>query len=317
MHHPTPKEAPVKKLVYLAVAAGLAACAHEPPPEPNSPEMHTTSAVVANPAPAPPPPAAEVPGVQTYDSPFIPVAPERAPAQPAPPGSGVSTDAWRASLFDAALEITTLTTEQRAEIRALATRERAQMVDVRAARIALYAALADEVQSGNVSSSSLSLQVNALAGAIARAEPTRRESLDRLHAILTDAQRQELVRTAESQLQTSQGHEGEDPRPDLGVLAWSDDITPTQESRIRTALRTLPHPPGDARATAQNEYTNMLEAFKAPSFVMNDSMRAKSQDEIRRRVNEPVLVAEEVSPILTQPQRAAAAKTLRAEADAM
>ncbi len=299
----------------VAIALGLAACT--PADGEGSPaaypSLRVTSATM-DPAPPRPTEASRAPATTDFNALDFPPpqgGPPPPPVAPLPPPNGPLAEPWRDDLVQSALELHSLTPDQKSQIEALARRRETQSADVRSARAALIGALADQLGIGNVSASYLAPDVQRLASAIQSREPADREVLENLHAVLTGGQRRELVRAAEAHLQTMQGQDGEEEHPQLGWFGRNVELTRGQETQIETALRRLREPPEDARADAQDRYTRLLEAFKGNTFVMTEAMRASGRDTTLRRVGSTVRVAEAVAPVLTAEQRAAAAAALK------
>jgi len=219
-----------------------------------------------------------------------------------------TSEPWRDDLFASALDLRSLTPEQRVSVQSLIARRQTATDEVRTARAALVNALASQLEAGTPGTLALAPEIQAVVSAMRRAEPANRELLETLHATLSGPQRAELVASAESKIEMVQGQDGDDPRPDLGWIGRNVNLTPDQTSKAETRLASLREPPEMGKAEAQARSMRTLEAFKGTGFVGSE---AALTDAAHRRINRLVGVVQAVAPVLSAEQRAAAAAALR------
>jgi Spy/CpxP family protein refolding chaperone len=229
------------------------------------------------------------------------------------------------NLLHASLQLPSLSSAQRQQIEALLSQERSAHANVESARAALLTAVASGIDAGKVDPTSLQPKVSAVASAIAADEPGEDAALEKLHAILTPAQRTELVQQVTSHM----GHTGGDagrrdggagrghgggPGGPLGTLNLSD----AQKQQIHTAMQSAHQAPSDAEKNEMKTYfearKQMLQAFEGDRFVMRELVPPKPADAIQREADRIVTLASAATPVLTADQRSTASAKLRAMA---
>jgi Spy/CpxP family protein refolding chaperone len=243
-------------------------------------------------------------------------SPAPPPSVDAGPGAGHHGHHGRGDLLRASLHLDSLTTAQRQQIEALAQQERATHANVAAARGQLLQALATRVAAGSVDDAALAPSVQAVEGAIEADEPGDRASLEKLHAILTPAQRVELVTRIESHT-----HRAVERAPDAGGpggmrggLLWGHalDLTPAQRDQIKANLASSgPAVDKSVWKEARESRQHVLEAFKGDRFVMNEGAPQKDPRMGEQGIEHIVRIAKASAPVLTAEQRATAAAKLQ------
>jgi Spy/CpxP family protein refolding chaperone len=243
-------------------------------------------------------------------------SPEPAPSADASPGGGHHAHHGRGDLLRASLHLDSLTTAQRQQIEALAQQEHATHANVAAARSQLLQALATRVAAGSVDDAALAPSVQAVEGAIQADEPGDRAALEKLHAILTPAQRVELVSRIESRTHRAMervadagGTEGM-----RGGFLWGHalDLTPAQRDQIKANLASsAPAVDKSVWKEAREGRQHVLEAFKGDRFVMNEVAPQKDPRVIEQGIEHIVRIAKASAPVLTSAQRATAAAKLQ------
>jgi len=238
-----------------------------------------------------------------------------APADQAPraPLDDPSVEPWH-PLFDAAGALSSLTPLQQTRLQALVRRRITANADVRAARSLLLSAVADAMDSGNVSQAAVAPAEQQLASAMETAESANRRLLEDLHTLLTPAQRSDLVSRARPRIGGQQDRRRGDGTAAYyaGWVSKQLDLTTAQEVQIEETLRTLEE--GSGRATIDEEREEgerVLDAFEGGSFVMRQVVPARSAAAIRPRIARVVAMARAVAPVLTTEQRALAVSKLR------
>ena len=220
-------------------------------------------------------------------------------------------------LVRASLHLDSLTTAQRQQIETLIQQEQATHANVAAARSQLLQALASRVAAGSVDEAALAPNVQAVEGAIQADQPVDRAAVEKLHAILTPAQRVELVTKIESHEHRGMARSADAGAPDGGRGAefmWGRalSLTPAQRDQIKVNLRsTGPTVNRSVWQEARESRQHVLEAFKADRFVMNEVTPQKDPRIIDQGVERIVRVAKASAPVLTPEQRAAAAAKLQ------
>jgi Spy/CpxP family protein refolding chaperone len=222
-------------------------------------------------------------------------------------------------LVGAALGDVPLTASQRTQIEKLAVEADARHGAARTARQDLMLAVAAEVQSGAIDRSALKPKIDALAAALAQAQPADRASLEQLHALLSADQRTAFVDALEARV----GESKDKLRSGHPLRQWADELklTDDQQAQIRTALRdrfqTSGHGGANERPWAAGGHAGakVLAAFKQDRFVMDEVAPAKDIAQSAAKMSDHFLgLAETVLPILTPDQRALAAAKIREKA---
>ncbi|MGO8998650.1 MAG: hypothetical protein ACLQVI_35455 [Polyangiaceae bacterium] len=240
------------------------------------------------------------------------------PAADAGPGPGHAGHRGHGDLLRASLHLDSLTASQRQGIEALVQQERAAHANVTTARSQLFQALATRVAAGSVDDVALAPNVQAVEGAIQADEPGDRAALEKLHAILTPAQRVELVTKIESRFAHARGgHEHADggaPRFERGPGRWERglNLTSSQVDQIKVNLRSIgPTPDKSVWKEARESQRHVLEAFKGDRFVMNEVAPQRDPRIVDQGVEGIVRIAKASAPVLTPEQRTAAAAKLQ------
>jgi len=219
-------------------------------------------------------------------------------------------------LLGASLRLNSLSAAQRQQIESLIAQESTTHANVRLARGQLMQAVANGIDAGSVNDKSIAPNVQAVEGAIAGDEPSDRATLEKLHAVLTPAQRVELATRIESRVAKMEEHRAEakdkGPRENVGPWAHGLGLSDAQRDQITANLASAKPAVDD---TLRNEeratHQHVLEAFKGDRFVMNEVAPAKDPRLIAGEVEGMVRVAKASAPVLTVDQRATASAKLR------
>jgi Spy/CpxP family protein refolding chaperone len=209
-------------------------------------------------------------------------------------------------LVGAALHVQSLTAEQRTQIDQLVQERRAAAIPVRQADAQVLTVLAQQVESAKVDPQSLGPSLSAERAAAVQERDVDRATLNRLHAILTPAQRNELVDSVEAH----EGAHGAQGRPDGGARERSGalklGLTQEQKAQIRANLAA--ERPAHDRTAKRGQMRASLESFRGDSFDGNAMAHAEG------RGAREVHLAGAMVPVLTPQQRAAFATALRQRA---
>jgi Spy/CpxP family protein refolding chaperone len=231
----------------------------------------------------------------------------------------------RGDLLRASLRLDSLSAAQRQQIEGLVQQEKAAHANVTTARSQLLEAVAGRVAAGNVDDVALAPSVQAVEGAIQADEPGDRAALEKLHGILTPAQRVELVNKLESHEHgRREGEAHEHGRGDAGPQAGGEgrggrgmwgralNLTDAQKQQIEVNLKSIGPAPDKANwKEAREAHKRVLEAFKGDRFVMNEVAPPRDPRQIEQGVERVVRLAKASTPVLTPEQRATAAAKLR------
>jgi Spy/CpxP family protein refolding chaperone len=235
------------------------------------------------------------------------------------PGARHHKHHGRGDPLHASLRLESLSASQRTQIEQLVASEKAATANVRAARGQLTQAVAAGLGSGNVSEQTVAPQLQAVEGAIQAEEPVMRGTLEKLHAILTPAQRTELVgkieaREAKMQARMAEHREaGASQAKEGGVGPWGRalGLTDAQRAQIKANLGGAPAVDPALRLEARTERERVIEAFKGDRFVMNEIAAPKDPRLINEEAARMVRLAKAAAPVLTAEQRATAAAKLQ------
>jgi len=225
-------------------------------------------------------------------------------------------------ILGAALKLDSLTPEQRGQIEQLVAARKAAGVGERQADAQLLTVLAQQTESARVDAQAQAPAIAAERVASMNEMQVDRAALVRLHAILTPAQRAQLVDAVEAHAGGRGGHAGQ------GAEGWKRgrgpqgagengggfergggklQLSPEQRAQIRAAMGPMPEK-GEMQAKMQAKRAAMheaLESFRGDAFqpgaMVHGEMRAER--EVRR--------ANAMISVLTPNQRATFADQLR------
>jgi Spy/CpxP family protein refolding chaperone len=230
----------------------------------------------------------------------------------APPGRG---HGW----FGQALRLDSLTADQRASIERVLQAERAATTPVRQARARVLTTLALQVEAGALDPGQLAPQVESQEGAARAALPATRDAIQKIHDILTPAQRSELVDAIESH-GPRHAHDGGAATTPLDHFGAKLGLTAAQKQQIASNLQAAreahataadPAAPGGGRWRTRRAW---LESFRSDSFRASSLSGDDAQAVMDRRRNRVEEVIQAAIPVLTPAQRAEVATHLRARA---
>ncbi|MDP9151114.1 MAG: hypothetical protein M3O36_14390 [Myxococcota bacterium] len=206
-----------------------------------------------------------------------------------------------------------VTAEQRTAMEGLVRARQAAALPVRQANAHVLLQLAQQVEQASIDDQALAPTVAAEESAAAAESAVARDTLTRLHALLTPAQRAQLVerlKTARDGPRESagEGHE----RHHRGDWGRKLALTAEQRTQVAANLRQAFHGKEGERAAdghvAEHGRPRALESF------VGDSFDASSLVHVERRGEREETVAKAILPVLTPAQRAAFASRLRAHA---
>jgi Spy/CpxP family protein refolding chaperone len=222
----------------------------------------------------------------------------------------------RMGLVGAALKLDSLTPAQRTAIEQLAQTRRTAEIPVRQADAQVLTVLAQQVEQAAINRAALAPSVAARESAAVGARSVDLDTAQKLHDLLSPAQRSQLVDGIEARFQGhgDAGEGGHDHGDRLGMIAKKLGLTDQQKATIASNFRAERQAEGD---TAQHPDFRAagkawLESFRGDAF--NASASAPSGTMMGRRANRMEDLLAAAVPVLTPAQRAEVASHLRARA---
>jgi Spy/CpxP family protein refolding chaperone len=215
----------------------------------------------------------------------------------------------REGLVGAALKLDSLTPEQRSSIEQLVQARRDAGAAVRHADARVLDELAQQVEQAKIDTGALEPGLSAERSAAVTESAVEKDTLTRLHAVLTPAQRAQVVDALEAQGSRKAahggGHRGEHPEGG-GKLG----LTPEQKTQIRANLRAEAPAPGERTKTPHNpgQWRTAIESFRGDAFDAASLVHVEARGEHAEKL------ATAMVPVLSPGQRATFAGELRARA---
>ncbi|MGA7120044.1 MAG: hypothetical protein WBY94_08105 [Polyangiaceae bacterium] len=230
--------------------------------------------------------------------------------------------AHRGGLLAAALQLDSLTADQRTAIEGLKAQRRASAVPVRAANAQVLTILAQEVEQGAVDPKALAPALSAEDSAAAAESAAEESAMKQLHALLTPAQRGQLVDAVEASAGQAPGdrggaHHGHRSGNRGGEGAWGAKLglTPEQKAKIAANLAAeKAEQAGQAGAVDGGSRTHeaaLAARRQALESFRGDSFDAAALVRVQHRGDRIEKIAEAMVPVLTPAQRATWASGLR------
>lgn len=230
-----------------------------------------------------------------------------------------------------ALQLDSLSHAQRAAIEQLAQDQRAARTPVRQADARLLTTLAQQVESGAIDRQALAPGVQARQTAALAARAEERDVIQKLHDLLTPAQRSALVDSVESLAQgpsaQGPGDGGGARRDRLDRVAARLGLTPSQRQQIASNLKAEraehgqhgqhggeTHPSEADRVARRERRKAWLESFRDDEFRVSSGVGDGGQPAMDRRMARAQDLLQAAVPVLTPAQRAQVASRLRARA---
>ncbi|HLK35228.1 MAG TPA: hypothetical protein VKU41_00660 [Polyangiaceae bacterium] len=209
----------------------------------------------------------------------------------------------RAGLPGAALRLDSLSADQRSAIEALVTQRKTAAVPVRQADAQVLTVLAQQVEQAKIDPQGLTQGLAAEQTAVNAETTVDRDTLNKLHSILTTAQRNQLADRLESmrrpETKGAGSHAEGEHRFGHGL-----DLTQEQRSAIAANLRAEQ----GAGAAQASKPRALLDAFRADSFDATTYVAGRGPGQHMEKL------AAAMVPVLSPAQRATFASHLRAKA---
>jgi Spy/CpxP family protein refolding chaperone len=211
----------------------------------------------------------------------------------------------RGGLLGAALKLDSLTPEQRTQIEQLVSQRRAAGVPVRQADAQVLTVLAQQVEAAKVDKAALAPSLAAEKSAAMAERQVDAAVLAKLHAILTPAQRGQLVDGIEAKM--AQGGRVREPGAAKERFGAKLGLSDQQKAEIKANLQAERGPMGQ-RPEMRGKGKAALESFRGDSF------EAVALARVEKRGGREARLTEAMIPVLTPNQRATVAGHLRSRA---
>jgi Spy/CpxP family protein refolding chaperone len=224
----------------------------------------------------------------------------------------------RTGLVGAALKLDSLTPAQRTAIEQLAQTRRTAEVPVRQADAQVLTVLAQQIEQASINRAALAPTVSARETAAVAARNVDLDTVQKLHDLLTPAQRGQLIDGIEAHFQ---GHadagkgEGGHGGGHLGMIAKKLGLTDQQKAQIASNLRAERQAEGTPaqRPDFRGAGKAWLESFRGDAFSASASA-ANAPQMMEHRANRMEDLLTAAVPVLTPAQRSELATHLRARA---
>jgi Spy/CpxP family protein refolding chaperone len=220
----------------------------------------------------------------------------------------------------AALGTVSLTADQKSQLETVESTLHTQFAPVRAARVALRSAIADQVATGNLNPTALATPLANLAQAAASTKPAVQAAANALYATLTPTQREQLVAAMKQQREAfdGQGHlHAHHAR--LKKLAAELNLTSDELASIRAAMKAqwAGHTKGELGQQFSGRRQRMQTlalaftgpAFDAAALDVGSGLATRAEQGPEHKVK----MLSVMLPILTADQRQQLAQILRSE----
>ncbi|HEX4448286.1 MAG TPA: Spy/CpxP family protein refolding chaperone [Polyangiaceae bacterium] len=227
----------------------------------------------------------------------------------------------REGLIGAALKLDSLTPAQRTSIEQLVQTRRTAEVPVRQADAQVLTALAQQVEQASIDRNALAPMVTARESAAVAARTVDLDTVQKLHDILTPAQRGQLVDGVEAHFGQNAGKgqgDGKGPGHEhgrLGMIAKKLGVTDQQKAQIMANLRAERPARADAgaRPDFRAEGRAWLDSFRGDTFTAS-AAGANMQERVEKRADRMEDLLTAAVPVLTSAQRSELATHLRTRA---
>jgi Spy/CpxP family protein refolding chaperone len=218
----------------------------------------------------------------------------------------------RGGLLGESLTLDSLTAEQRSAIEQLVQQRRAAGVPAREADARVLVQLAQQVEQASIDAQALAPNLAAEGSAAAAQSAVERDTLNRLHALLTPAQRNQLVDRVEAEHKPTARAEGKDKEGQEHHPRWGLKLglTAQQKAQIHTNLQAE----RGANAGDGDEHAERAMRHAALEAFRGDSFDASALVHVERRGEHAEKLARAMVPVLSPAQRATLANQLRARA---
>ena len=210
-----------------------------------------------------------------------------------------------------ALQDVDLRDDQRADVVALMEDTRKRLAPLRLERAKLLRDAAAAVRAGGVDETAIRSRVKTLKAAFDQAKPGLIQNLNKLHGLLDEDQRRQLVDALHERIKTRMHGHGPGahggPHKFLKRLAAKLGLTGRQEDNIRARLKEeFPHHPAEARKRHQkirDEMRAAAEAFVADGFDAAKLALWSHHERQEQHLDKIIGVSKVVLPVLSIEQR--------------
>jgi Spy/CpxP family protein refolding chaperone len=242
-------------------------------------------------------------------------------APPASPPPSAAEQRGPAGVLRLAIDEVDIDADQRADALAIVDDFRAASEPARAERRRVIAALADRIAAGSLTPADAEAALAGFDNAGKLAAPALQDTANRLHALLDEGQREELLSALRDTFRERFRGEG-GPRERLRKIAEELQLSEAQRDSIRAKVRAeMERARPAARERMQRAHERMEEladAFVSDSFDAKALGLGQEGATLRRAFAESLLrVTAAVLPELSPAQRQALAEIVRARGEAM
>jgi Spy/CpxP family protein refolding chaperone len=215
-------------------------------------------------------------------------------------------------LVGQALKLDSLTPGQRTAIEQLVQTRRTAEAPVRQADAQMLTVLATQVEQASINRQALAPTMQARETAAVAARSVDLDTMQKLHDLLTPAQRGQLVDAVEAH---AHGHKGGHGEGRLGRIAKELGLTDQQKQQIASNFRTERTAEGDAgsRSDPHGARKAWLDSFRGDAFSASGA-GASAKDAVERRADRVTDLLTAAVPVLSPAQRAQLANHLRERA---
>jgi Spy/CpxP family protein refolding chaperone len=205
-------------------------------------------------------------------------------------------------ILGAALKLDSLSAGQRTQVEQLVQARRTASAPVRQADAQLLTVLAQQVESARVDAQAQAPSLAAERAAAMSEQQVDRTTLAQLHAILTPAQRNQLVDTIEARASQGRPAGEREARAGKGFDGARLGLTPEQKAQIRANLGEMHR---GERGERRGQMHAALESFRGDSFDASAMVHVERKGDREARLTNAMI------PVLTPNQRATFATHLR------
>jgi Spy/CpxP family protein refolding chaperone len=218
----------------------------------------------------------------------------------------------RMGLVGEALKLDSLSPAQRTAIEQLVQTRRTAEGPVRQADAQMLTVLAQQVEQASINRQALTPTMQARESAAVAARTVDLDTMQKLHDLLTPAQRGQLVDAVEAH---TPGHKGKHGEGRLGLIAKELGLTDQQKQQIASNFRAERTAEGDAGSHADRHGARKawLDSFRGDAFSANGA-NANARVGVERRADRMADLLTAAVPVLSPAQRAQLANHLRERA---
>jgi Spy/CpxP family protein refolding chaperone len=235
------------------------------------------------------------------------------PSSGQPQGKENDPHAQMQRIVEQALADLQLSPEQRESVDRIRGTLTQREAPVRQARGDLMSAIAQQVAAGRVDRAALEPKIDAFVKAMTTASPAMRGAIEELHAVLTPAQRSQLVDEIQRALDQKKQQQGGEHKAMLEKMSKDLGLTRHQKRDLASAFNKLRPSFDDARQNLDR----VLDAFRADVFAIDQIIPQREVAARAVTLTQAIVdMADTATNVLTAEQRARVGDELRQVANA-